>query len=169
MITPAEQLTVAWLQECRHYFVMTNIKVPKKHGGMSAEIDIIAINRKRAGLWVEVNVSTNPRCRYRKEVRFKKTVEDFISDFFRKDKRKKVREYLGIDYKMMLVYGMLALTRPEAEKFPEKIKRYGIEPVFFEDVIRDLGKLRGYRLDTPRAYVNLFKEFGGCLHGKDKK
>ena len=64
---------------------MNDIKVPKKGGGMGAEIDILATNRKK-NIWVEVSVSTNPRCNYLKENRFKSTVAISALDFRRKDK-----------------------------------------------------------------------------------
>ena len=41
MKNPAEEIVTAWLQECRGYFTMNNIKVPKAKGGMGAEIDVL--------------------------------------------------------------------------------------------------------------------------------
>jgi hypothetical protein len=32
MKNPSEEIVTAWLQECRGYFTMNNIKVPKKGG-----------------------------------------------------------------------------------------------------------------------------------------
>jgi len=68
---------------------MNNIKVPRKGGGMGAEVDILATNRKK-NIWVEVSVSTNPRCNYRKENRIGNTVDYYVSDFRRKDKNQKL-------------------------------------------------------------------------------
>ena len=59
MKNPSEELVVAWLQECKSYFIMSNVKVHKKGGGMGAEIDILATNKKD-NIWIEVSVSSNP-------------------------------------------------------------------------------------------------------------
>jgi hypothetical protein len=157
MKNPSEEIVTAWLQECMGYFTMNNIKVPKK-GGMGAEIDILATN-KRKNIWVEVSVSTNPRCIYKKEVRFKETVNYFLADFKRKDKKKKVAEFFGKKYEKWVVYGKLALTKDEISQFPKRIKQKGVYPIYFGDIFKDMRRLRQYRLDSARAYMNLFEAF----------
>src|SRR5664280_620282 len=104
MKNPAEEVVTAWLQECKHLFTMNNIKVPKEKGGMGAEIDILAMG-KNLKVWVEVSVSTNPRCNFLKGERFTCTVKEYLKDFEREDKRKKVEEYFGSGYEMWLVHG----------------------------------------------------------------
>lgn len=42
MKNPAEEIVTAWLRECMGFFTMNNVKVPRKGGGMGAEIDILA-------------------------------------------------------------------------------------------------------------------------------
>lgn len=158
MKNPAEEIVTAWLQECKHYFTMNNIKVPKKEGGMGAEIDILATNRRK-NIWVEVSVSTNPRCNFRKGVRFKETISVFLSDFIRKDKKKKVEEFFGKNYEKWLVYGKLALTKEEIPRFPKRMKQKGIRCIYFGDIFRDMRKLKQYRLDAARGYMNLFETF----------
>lgn len=158
MKNPSEEIVTAWLQECKGYFTMNNIKVPKKGGGMGAEIDILGTNRKN-NIWVEVSVSTNPRCCHRKEVRFKETVKDYLKDFIRKDKNKKVAQYFGNNYEKWFVYGKLALTKDEFKRFPIEIRRKGIKTVYFGDIFKDMQQLKEYRLDTARGYMNLFDAF----------
>ncbi len=158
MKNPAEEIVTAWLQECRGYFTMNNIKVPKKGGGMGAEIDILATNRKM-NIWIEVSVSTNPRCNYRKEIRFGSTVDYYATDFRRKDKKQKVRKLFGKDYEKWLVYGKLALTVAEKDMFEEALTKKGVKPVYFGTIFKELRSLRGYRLDAARGYMNLFEAF----------
>ena len=76
---------------------MNNIKVSKAKGGMGAEIDILG-TKKDNNIWVEVSVSTNPRCNYKREVRFNKTLNDYEKDFIRKDKQEVVNKYFGKKY-----------------------------------------------------------------------
>ena len=160
MKNPAEEIVTAWLQECKGYFTMNNIKVPKLKGGMGAEIDILATN-KRKNIWVEVSVSTNPRCNYRKDVRFTSIVEDNLSDFLREDKKKKVEEYFKKDYEMWFVFGKIPLPKYELENFPNELRKNKIIPVPFGDVFNELRTLKHYRLDSARGYMNLFETFGG--------
>ena len=157
MKNPAEELVTAWLQE-RGYFTMNNKKVPRKGGGMGAEIDILATNRKK-NIWVEVSVSTNPRCNYLKETRFKSTVGHYASNFRRKDKNQKVRSYFGKNYEKWLVYGKLALTVTEKDKFEKALLKKGVKAIQFGKIFGELRSLRGYRLDTARGYMNLFEAF----------
>jgi len=158
MKNPAEEIVTAWLQECGGYFTMNNIKVSKKGGGMGAEIDILATNRKK-NIWVEVSVSTNPRCNYLKENRFKSTVDSYASDFRRKDKNQKVRNYFGKNYEKWLVYGKLALTVAEKGKFERALYKKGVIAIQFGKIFKELRSLRGYRLDAARGYMNLFEAF----------
>lgn len=158
MKNPSEEIVTAWLQECRGYFTMNNIKVPKKGGGMGAEIDILGTNRRK-NIWVEVSVSTNPRCNYKKEVRLKETINSFLSDFKRKDKKIKVEEFFGKKYEKWLIYDKLALTKDEIPRFPKRMLQKGVRSIYFGDIFRDMRKLRHYRLDPARGYMNLFEAF----------
>jgi len=159
MKNPSEELVTAWLQECRGYFTINNIKIPRKGGGMGAEIDILATNKQK-NIWVEVSVSSNPRCNHRKEVRFKETVNDYLSDFRREDKKKKASEiFSGEGFEQWLVYGKLALTKNEVSLFPQEMKKNGVEVICFGDILNDLIKLRDYRLDAARGYLNIIKAF----------
>jgi hypothetical protein len=158
MKNPAEEIVTAWLQECMEYFTMNNIKVPKPKGGMGAEIDILATG-KHGNIWVEVSVSTHPRCNYRKEIRFRSIVDDQLRDFQRSDKKKKVAEYFKDGYEMWLVYGKLPLPKEELARFPGEMRRHRIHPVSFADVFKDMRKLKHYRLDAARGYMNLFETF----------
>jgi len=137
---------------------MNNIKVPKDKGGMGAEIDILASNKKK-NIWIEVSVSTRPRCNYRKEVRFKETVNYYLSDFARKDKKNKVKEFFGSKYVNWLVYGKLALTKDETKRFPLELRKKGVRAVYFGDIFKDMRKLKQYRLDSARGYMKLFDAF----------
>ena len=137
---------------------MNNIKVPKKGGGMGAEIDILATDR-RSNIWIEVSVSTNPRCNYRKEVRFASTIEECLKDFAREDKNMKVREYFGENYERWLVFGKLALSKEEKGKYEAAMKRRGVKAVYFGKIFEALRTLKGYRLDSARGYMNLFETF----------
>jgi hypothetical protein len=158
MKNPAEEMVTAWLQECKGLFTMNNVKVPRKGGGMGAEIDILATGKGR-NIWVEVSVSANPRCNFLKEVRFESTINDYLQDFARQDKIMKVQEYLGENYEKWFVYGKLTLPKEEREKFEAALEGRGVKAVYFGTIFRDLRKLKGYRLDSPRAYVNLFEAF----------
>lgn len=158
MKNPSEEIVTAWLQECKGYFTMNNIKVPKKEGGMGSEIDILG-KGKEGNIWVEVSVSTNPRCNYRKEIRFQETVKDMLRDFERKDKKEMVAKYFGKKYEKWLVYGKLPLTKDEIKKFPSQAKARGVNPVYFGDIFKDMRKLKQYRLDAARGYMNLFEAF----------
>lgn len=158
MKNPSEEIVTAWLQECKGYFTMNNIKVPKAKGGMGAEIDILGTN-KNSNIWVEVSVSTNPRCNYKKEVRFNETLNDYLKDFVKEDKKKKVTEYFGEKYEMWLVYGKLPLTKEEIIKFPIEMRKKGINAIYFGNIFRDMRQLKQYRLDAARGYMNLFEAF----------
>ncbi len=158
MKNPAEEIVTAWLQECQGFFTMNNIKVPRKGGGMGAEIDILA-TRGRRKIWIEVSVSTNPRCNYRKEVRFKSTIQDCLSDFAREDKNLKVRDILGDRYEKWFVYGKLALSIDEKRRFESATQAAGVSAVYFGTIFRELRELKGYRLDAARGYMNLFDAF----------
>lgn len=159
MKNPAEEIVTAWLQECKDFFTMNNIKVPKKKGGMGAEIDILATNGTK-NLWVEVSVSTNPRQNYLKDVKFDKTIEDYLKDFQREDKNTKVKELFNDKkFEKWLVYGKLALTKNETMAFPNILAEKGVKSVYFGDIINDLMTLKHYRLDSARGYMNLFKTF----------
>ena len=159
MKNPSEELVSAWLQECKGYFVMNNIKVPRKKGGMGAEIDILATN-KHENIWVEVSVSTNPRCNYKKDVRFKETVNDYLKDFRREDKNKKVSEtFCNEEYKKWLVYGKVPITKKETALFPGEIIANGVKAIYFGDILKDLLSLKDYRLDAARGYLNIVKAF----------
>lgn len=163
MKNPSEELVTAWLQECKGYFTMNNIKVPridrKVKGGMGSEIDILATNGKDR-LWVEVAVSTNPRQTFRKEVRFRGQMGALLSDFKRPDKRAKAKEiFNGRTYRKMVVVGKIAVTKPELARFPMAMKKKGVEVVFMKDVLADLFCLKHYRLDAARGYINLIKAF----------
>ena len=63
---------------------MNDVKVYKKSGGMGAEIDMLATDKK-SNAWIEVSVSNNPRCNNLKDVRFKETIKDYLRDFLRED------------------------------------------------------------------------------------
>ncbi len=158
MKNPAEEIVTAWLQECQGFFTMNNIKVPKKGGGMGAEIDVIA-TKKRMNIWVEVSVSTQPRCNYLKGARFKSTLESYLRDFRRSDKNEMVRKYFAKNYEKWLVYGKLALSKSEKEKFGTALMKKGVRAVYFGDILSDLRKLKGYRLDAARGYMNLIGAF----------
>jgi hypothetical protein len=158
MKNPAEEIVTAWLQECRGYFTMNNIKVPKAKGGMGAEIDVLATNRKN-NIWVEVSVSTNPRCNFLKDVRFRNTVEEYLKDFKREDKINKVKEYFGDKFEKWFVYGILALSKDEIKEFPSTMKINGVHAVYFGDIFKEMRKLKQYRLDSARGYMNLFEVF----------
>ena len=155
---PAEEIVTAWLQECKGYFTMNNIKVPKEKGGMGSEIDILATNKKK-NIWIEVSVSTRPRCNYKKEVRLKETVKYYLSDFVRQDKKDKVKECFGAKYESWLVHGKLALTKDEIIRFPLELQKKGVHAVYFGDIFRDMRTLKQYRLDSARGYMNLFDAF----------
>ena len=162
MKNPAEEIVTAWLQECKGFFTMNNIKVPKEKGGMGSEIDILATNGKK-NIWVEVSVSTNPRQRYLKNVRFVSTINYFLADFQRKDKYSKVSEiFHPKKYEKWLVYGKLALTHEEKTEFPKTMTQKGVAAIYFGDIFNDLLQLKYYRLDSARGYMNLFKTFGNC-------
>ena len=158
MKNPAEEIVTAWLQECKGYFTMNNIKVPKPKGGMGAEIDILATG-KGGNIWVEVSVSTNPRCNYRKEIRFESVLNDYLVDFKREDKKQKVAEFFADGYEMWLVYGKLPLPKQEASRFPSELRRHKVQPISFAEVFSDMRKLKQYRLDAARGYMNLFDAF----------
>lgn len=158
MKNPSEEIVTAWLQECRGFFTMNNIKVPKAKGGMGAEIDILGENKDK-NVWVEVSVSTNPRCNYKKEIRFEATIRDYLSDFVREDKQKKVAEYFGEKYEKWLVYGKLPLTKEEVKRFPDEMGKNGVKVVYFGDIFKDMRRLKQYRLDAARGYMNLFETF----------
>jgi hypothetical protein len=117
---------------------MNNIKLRNPKGGMGPEIDLLAANgRKR--VWVEVSVSTNAY-RRPKKIRFKTDIDRYAGDFERKDKAAKVSEiFRGKKYEKWAVYGKLALTKVEKDKFVNEIYRHGhIRAIFFGDVLRDL-------------------------------
>ena len=76
MKNPSEEIVTTWLQECKGFFTMSNIKVPKEKGGMGAEIDILGVKGSKK-IWVEVSVSTKPRSNYLKDVRFEETVKSY--------------------------------------------------------------------------------------------
>lgn len=116
MKIPSEEIVTAWLQECKGYFTMNNIKVPKKGGGMGAEIDILGTN-KRINIWVEISVSTNPRCNHKKEIRFRETLKDYLKDFARADKRKKVAKYFGKKYDKWWYTANLRCRKKKLEDF----------------------------------------------------
>jgi Holliday junction resolvase-like predicted endonuclease len=159
MKNPSEELVVAWLQESKGYFIMNNVKVHRRGGGMGAEIDILATDKEN-NIWIEVSVSTNPRCNHRKEVRFKETVKDYLKDFLRDDKNAKVREiFHGEPFEKWLVHGKLALAKKEVENFPREMLKNGVKTVYFEDILKDLFELKEYRLDSARGYVNIIKAF----------
>ncbi len=158
MKNPAEEMVTAWLQESKGFFTMNNIKVPKRQGGMGAEIDILATRGSR-NVWVEVSVSTNPRCNYRKETRFESTIRDNLADFVREDKNAKVREFFGEKYQRWLIYGKLALSIPEKQKFESVMQDGGVRAIYFGQIFHELRELRGYRLDAARGYMNLFEAF----------
>ena len=158
MKNPAEEIVTAWLQECQGYFTMNNVKVPKAKGGMGAEIDILATNRKN-NIWVEVSVSTNPRCNFLKDVRFNNTVDEYLKDFKREDKTNKVKEYFGDEFEKWFVYGKLALPKIEAKEFPNEMKKNGIHTVYFGEIFKEMRNLKQYRLDSARWYMNLFEVF----------
>jgi hypothetical protein len=130
MKNPAEEIAIAWLQECKGYFTMNNIKIHKQAGGMGTEIYILATNKKK-NIWIEVSVSTNPRCCYKKEIRFAETINFYHRDFKRKDKIKKVKEYLGSNFETWLIHGKLALTKEEKKKFPMVLKKHGVFAYYF--------------------------------------
>jgi hypothetical protein len=158
MKNPAEEIATAWLQECEGFFTMNNVKVRREGGGMGAEIDILA-TKNGQNIWIEVSVSTNPRCNYRKEVRFESTIDDYLRDFARDDKIKKVRDCFGGDYEKWLVYGKLALPKEEKEKFKAAMQGRGVKAVYFGTIFKALRELKGYRLDAARGYMNLFEAF----------
>jgi len=152
---PSEELVTAWLQECKGYFTMNNIRVPRK----GAEIDILATNKKN-NIWVEVSVSTNPRRRHKKEVQFQGTIKDFLKDFRRVDKNEKAKEvFFNKLYEKWLVYGKLPLIKKEVELFPQEMKKNSVKAVYFGDILKDLFELEGYRLDAARGYINVIKTF----------
>ena len=160
MKNPAEEIVTAWLQECKGYFTMNNIKVPKAKGGMGAEIDILGTDAQGNNIWVEVLVSTNPRRNFRKGILFKKTIEGALKDFKREDKRKKVAKYFKNKYEMWLVYGRLPLKEEDVKLFPEELLRHKVKPIsFFGEIFKDMLNLKGFRLDAGRGYMNLFKTF----------
>jgi hypothetical protein len=158
MKNPAEEIVTAWLQECNHMFTMNNIKVPKERGGMGAEIDILATGKEK-NAWVEVSVSTNPRCNFLKGIRFASTVKEFLKDFEREDKKKKVAEYFGDTYEMWLVHGRLALSKEEVKRFKPEMLRHGVHPIYFGEIFQQMRRLKQYRLDAARGYINLFETF----------
>lgn len=158
MKNPAEEIVTAWLQECKGYFTMNNVNVPRPRGGMGADIDILGENGDKK-IWVEVSVSTNPRCNHKRDVRFEETLNDYLIDFTREDKNKKVAEYFGDKYEKWLVYGKLALTKSENERFPDEIRKRGVNPIYFGDILNEMRKLKHRRLDTAREYMNLFEAF----------
>ena len=154
MKNPAEELVTAWLQECKGYFTINNVKVPRKGGGMGSEIDILATNKQR-NVWIEVSVSSNPRCNHRKEARFKETVNDYLSDFRREDKKKKACDiFLGAKFEQWLVYGKLALTKNEVALFPQEMKKHGVEAISFEGVLEELLKLKACLTLLPSRHLN---------------
>jgi len=85
---PSEEIVTAWLQRMQRVFTMNNIKVQSRKEGWGHEIDILGIKRNKK-IWVEVSVSTNPRCNHLKNVRFDNTLRDYLKDFEREDKLKK--------------------------------------------------------------------------------
>jgi hypothetical protein len=125
---------------------------------MGAEIDILATNRKN-NIWVEVSVSTSPRCNFLKDVRFKNTVQEYLKDFKREDKTRKVNEYFGNKFEKWLVHGKLALSKDEIKEFPTAMKRNGVHVVYFGDIFQEMRKLKQYRIDSARGYMNLFEVF----------
>ena len=137
---------------------MNNIKVPRVGGGMGAEIDILGTNGSK-NIWVEVSVSTNPRCNHKKEIRFEETLKDYLSDFVRNDKKQKVAEYFGEKYEKWLVYGKLPLTKGEVKKFPGEMEKRDVKTIYFGEIFGDMRQLRQYRLDAARGYMNLFETF----------
>ncbi len=82
-----------------------------------------------------------------------------MADFKRKDKTEKVAEFFGNDYEKWFVYGKLALTKDEVSRFPERMKQEGVHSIYFGDIFSDMRKLRQYRLDAARGYMNLFEVF----------
>jgi len=162
MKNPAEEMVTAWLQECKGLFTMNNIKVPRQLGGMGAEIDILATDGKRK-IWIEVSVSTRPRCNFNKDVRFPETIKSYLSDFIREDKNRKVQEYFGKKYERWLVHGKLALSKEEKARFASEIAKHGVKAVYFGEVFQELRTLKDYRLDSARGYMNLFEAFHGDM------
>jgi len=159
MKNPSEELVTAWLQECKNYFTMNNIKVPKKGGGMGAEIDILATNVEN-NIWVEVSVSTNPRQNYLKHERLSKTVQEVVDDFEREDKNQKAKEiFLNKSFEKWFVHGIIPLPKKEIDEFPVLLKQKGIISIYFGEVLKGLFELKYYRLDSARGYLNLFKTF----------
>jgi hypothetical protein len=158
MKNPAEEIVTAWLQECMHFFTMNNVKVPRKGGGMGAEIDILATDGN-TNIWAEVSVSTNPRCNYLKDIRFESTINEYLRDFDREDKNKMVRKYFPNGNEKWLIYGKLALPRDEKERFGPALQSKGIKSVYFGDIFKELRELKGFRLDAARGYMNLFETF----------
>jgi hypothetical protein len=158
MKNPAEEIVTAWLQERKGFFTMNNVKVPRQGGGMGAEIDILATDG-HTNIWVEVSVSTNPRCNYLKEVRFESTISECVRDFDREDKNKMVQKYFHKGCEKWFVYGKLALPREEKEHFGPALQSKGIKPVYFGDIFKEVRELKGYGLDAARGYMNLFEAF----------
>ena len=88
-----------------------------------------------------------------------KTLKDYLSDFVREDKQKKVAEYFGNKYERWFVYGKLPLTKEEVKKFPEEMGERGVKAIYFGDIFKDMRRLKHYRLDAARGYMNLFETF----------
>jgi hypothetical protein len=160
-MNPAEELTTAWLQEVKGFFTMNNVKVPREggRGGMPSEIDILAV-KQRKKVWVECAVSYLPRGK-RKDCRFQKELEYYTKDFFRKDKRKMVRDIFGTTkYETWLVHGNFAVAKSELPELLKAIRAKGVKPICLSEILNDLKGLKYYRQDTARGYVKVFKTFG---------
>ena len=94
-----------------------------------------------------------------KDERFKSTVEEYLKDFRREDKVNKVKEYFGDKFEKWFVYGKLALSKDEIREFPSTMKINGVHAVYFGDIFKEMRKLKQYRLDSARGYMNLFEVF----------
>ncbi|HUU36798.1 MAG TPA: hypothetical protein VMW46_01175, partial [Candidatus Desulfaltia sp.] len=71
------------------------------------------------------------------------TVDYSVSDFRRKDKNQKVRAIFGKKYEKWLVYGKLALTIAEKDRFEKALLKKGIIAVSFKKIFNETRKLRG--------------------------
>lgn len=149
---PAEAIVNAWLQ-MKGYFTMNNVKV----GSSRKEIDILALKMHPSGgsienkMHVEMTVAVNRWGKWKEE-----EVEKYLQDkFVNEDTVECIKEYLGADYKKLLV-----MDDESCEEVGELAKVKGIECFKFSQVLSEIKQdiqNKSYGDDTRRFLGLVFK------------
>jgi len=158
---PAELIVNAWLQ-MKGYFLMTNLRVDRANekGGKKPEIDILAIKLKKnkkeveEKLHVEITVAVNPFGKWNKE-HIKKNIRKFDEE----ERKSFIKEYIGENYKKLLVISDKCIPKNDKE-FENILKKNGIEYIRFSEIIKELKEMmkgKSYD-DSTRRFLGLIFE-----------